>query len=682
MRESRDDRVIDWLSVAAVVALAGMCLGCRSVVANRPVVKQVVILGFDGADPKLLSGWEAEGQLPNLKRLGESGTFGLLGTTNPPESPVAWATFATGLNPGGTGIFDFLTRDPQTYLPELSLTTKEEPTFFLGLIPIRPARVINERFGTPFYKAVAAAGYKTTVIRMPLEFPPTPLPGGKLWSGLGVPDVCETWGTFFYFASDLTQWETGGTEFGGNLVRLELNDNRAASFIEGPRDPSAKSFKRVTVPVDFEIVPGGKAVRIGLSGRTETVADGHWSGWFRVSFKVTPFLSIRAITRFYVLEVYPDLRLYMLPLNIDPDSPAFPVSEPPGYIADLVRKHGLMKTLGWWHDTWPLNEERIDEGVFLDDLMRTDQLQADVTLDELANDPPDLLISIFTGTDSASHMFYRLMDRQHPRYDPSLARQYGDAVLRVYKHMDAIVADVQKAMMPGAVLIIVSDHGFHTWRKGFNTNTWLVENGYMTLKALAGDHAELVSQGSFFPNVDWSRTRAYAVGLGQIYLNLKGREKFGIVDPSPASHEVRDGKNYPAERDRLLNEIRRRLLTFRDPKTGELVIENVYLGAEIFHGPRMSRAPDLQIAFRNGYRTSWQTSLGAIPADILVTNMKKWSGDHCASDPRDTSGIFLSNRLLVTKLPTITDIAPTVLDLFHVSPPTKLDGQVLRFREP
>ncbi len=660
----------------ATLVVASGVFGCRSPRrVTRPVTTQVVVLGFDGADPNLLSKWMAEGKLPNLARLSQTGTFRPLGTTNPPESPVAWASFATGLNPGGTGIFDFLKRDAQTYLPELALVSREKPKFLFGLIPIKPPKVTNERGGVPFYKTAADAGYKTTVIRMPLEFPPTQLAGGKLWAGLSVPDIRGTWGTFFYFGSDLTQWDIGDTEFGGKLVRLELNGNLASTSIEGPVDPTANSFRRISIPVQFKVSPEGpegNGVIIELAGRTERVLEGHWSDWFRLKFRITPFLSAHATCRFYVIQASPDLRLYMSPLNLDPESPPFPVSYPAGYTAELVKKHGLFKTLGWWHDTWALNEERIDEGVFLEDLFRTMQTQAEITLDELQNDPPSLLVSIFTSTDSTSHMFFRLMDPQHPRYDPELAKRYGDAILRVYERMDRVVGEVERAMKPGGTLLIVSDHGFHTWRKGFNTNTWLVQNGYMTLKNPRSEektyHLEqLFGQGSFFPNVDWSKTKAYAIGLGQVYLNLRGREKFGILDPG-------------ARTDRLLEEIRQKLRSVQDPDTHQSVIQNVYLAREIFHGAYMSRAPDLQIDFRDGYRTSWQTSLGAIPTGIVVANMKKWSGDHCASDPSDTSGIFLSNRPVRTPRPSILDVAPTVLELLGVAPPGQIDGRAVDFQ--
>lgn len=615
----------------------------------------------------------AAGKLPHLAQLAHAGTFSPLGTTNPPESPVAWASFATGLNPGATGIFDFLKRNPKTYMPELALVSHTPAKFLFGLIPVKRPHVINERHGEPFYQAVADAGYKTTVIRMPLEFPPTPIPGGKLWAGLGVPDARGTWGTFFYFGTDVTPPDEGATEFGGILERLNFHGDSARASISGPVDPTAKSYHRITVPVTFTRtrIGGDTGIAIQLQGNTQTVQQGKWSDWFRVNFHIAPFLSLHSICRFYVVEAFPDLKIFMPPLNLDPEDPALPISYPANYTAELVKKFGLFKTLGWWHDTWGLNEEKISEGVFLQDLFRTMGLQEKITLDALKNDPPSLLVSVFTATDSVSHMFWRLIDPHHPRYDPQLAAQYGDAILRVYERMDQIVGEVEKDMKPGSTLIIVSDHGFHTWRKGFNTNTWLVENGYMVLKnSNAGGKsyglANLFGRGSFFPNVDWSRTKAYALGLGQIYLNLKGREKFGIVTPGREAND-------------LLHKIRQKLLAYRDPASGRPVLEDVYLGTQIFHGPYMARAPDLQLNFEDGYRTSWQTSLGGIPPGVLEANTRKWSGDHCSSDPKDTQGIFFCNRRLDSTEPSIMDIAPTVLQLLGVRPHSQLDGHALLF---
>ena len=264
-----------------LLALAAVAITACARVKTRPVENQVVVLGFDGADPDLLAQWMKEGKLPNLQKLADSGSFKPLGTTNPPESPVAWATFATGLNPGSTGIFDFLKRNPKSYLPELALVSREKPEFLWGLIPLKKPKVVNLRGGVPFYKAAADAGYKTTVIRMPLEFPPVQIPGGKLWSGLGVPDLRGTWGTFFYFGSDLTRSVASDTEFGGKLVPIEVRDGVAQAIIvpaivlailtgtdnifsapEYSFGGDAKTWLPCSSPSDDDWVLGGLACRV------------------------------------------------------------------------------------------------------------------------------------------------------------------------------------------------------------------------------------------------------------------------------------------------------------------------------------------------------------------------------------------------------------------------------------
>lgn len=659
-----------WLVIASSVA----AVSCHRARQPEARARQVVVLGFDGADPGLVAKWMAEGKLPNLARLARTGSFRPLGTTNPPESPVAWASFATGLNPGGTGIFDFLTRNPKTYFPELALTKVRKPKFLFGMIPIRRAKVTNERHGVPFYQAVARAGYKAIVLRMPLEFPPTPLPGGDLWAGLGVPDARGTWGTFFYFSTGIQPWNAGETEFGGRLVSLTLNGDSATAWVSGPMNPASGSRRRLRSPVRFNVDPAAQTVEIHFGRQTERVAQGQWSGWFSVAFPFAHIYSVRAITRFYVISASPQLRVYMAPLNIDPRRPALAITSPGSFAGQLAARFGLFKTLGWWHDTWGLNEDKITDGVFLSDVFRTMQKLSDITVDELRREHPRLLVSIFTSTDSVSHMFYRLIDPKSPRYNAVEAGEYGDAILETYERMDQAVGRVEQAMEPGAILIIVSDHGFHSFRKGFNTNRWLVDNGYMTLRPHAGaaptySLGDLAGGGDFFPNVDWRRTRAYSLGLGQIYLNLRGRERDGIVQPG-------------AEAAELIREIRAKLLAYRDPETHAPVLEDVYAGRAIFHGAYMASAPDLQLNFEPGYRTSWQTSLGGIPSQILVTNMRNWSGDHCSSDPADTPGIFFSNKPLLTPDPRIVDLAPTVLGIFNVRPPEPLDGRRLEFAPP
>ena len=643
---------------------------CRQV-AVKEVKEQVVILGFDGADPKLLARWISEGKLPNIQKLERTGTIQPLGTTEPPESPVAWASFATGMNPGKHGIFDFLKVDRRNYIPDIGLVDVKKPKFLWHTLPVRGPKISNNRKGIPFYKVLADQGITTTVLRMPLAFPPEDLPNGSLLSGLGVPDIRRTWGTFFYFATDLTQWDVGDTEFGGVLVRVERNDRRISTTVEGPYDPRYDDFRRIKSPLEFEVTPDEKALKIRLQGKEETVKEGAWSGWFDFRFRAGMFVDLRGVSRFYVLETYPEVRVYLEPISLDPRSPPVPISSPPQFSSDLAGRHGLFKTLGWLHETWGLNEEKINEDVFLEDLFRNMESLEAAVIDQLANQKPALLVAVWTATDSVAHTFYRFLDPEHPRHDPDLLPRYGDAILRVYQKMDSIVGKVLAQLGERGTLLVVSDHGFHTWRREFNTNTWLARNGFLALKADASSTGgkkidDMFSGGSFFPNVDWSRTQAYSLGLGGIFINMSGREGQGWVQPGQTYEEV-------------CRKIAEGLLQFRDPDNGAPVIQGVYRREEIFHGPELQNAPDLQLSFYDGYRTSWQTALGAVPESIVVANLKKWSGDHCASDKSDTSGIFVSNRRFAGGNHSIMDIAPTVIRIFGGKAPSEMDGRPIAF---
>lgn len=631
---------------------------------ERTTPFRVVVLGFDGVDPDLVAQWID--RLPNIRRVAAAGTLATLGTTNPPESPVAWASWSTGLNPGKHGIFDFLRRDPETYRPSIGLVRVERPRFLFGAIPIRRAKITNLRQGTPFWEYLDRRGISSVNLRMPLEFPATALEHGVTWSGLGVPDVRGTWGTYFYFATDVSQWELKDTEFGGRLIRLEFDDQGVARVeLDGPIDPRSTDYRRIAIPVEFAL-QGEDAVAVRLQGQEQVLKAGSWSDWYRFTFPVGPVVTLAGVSRFYVLETSPEVRIYLMPISFDPRNPPVPLASPGDFTSRLVEELGLFKTLGWIHETWGLNEERIDEGVFLEDLFRNMDNLAAALLRELDADRSSVVSAVFTATDSVSHMFFRLMDPQHPRYDPELAASYGDAILRVYQRMDEIIGAVMERLGQDDYLVVVSDHGFHSWRREFNTNTWLARNGYLVLRREDPKEFkkldDMFSGGSFFPNVDWSRTRAYALGLGHIYVNLRGREAQGIVEP---------GEEY----ERLVREIREKLLAFRDPDTGEPVLQGVYLRDEIYKGDQLEHAGDLQLTFRSGYRTSWQTSLGAVPEQIITANMKKWSGDHCSSDFSDTGGFLLTNHPIRDTSPTIMDVAPTVYRLFGLEIPAEVDGR-------
>jgi predicted AlkP superfamily phosphohydrolase/phosphomutase len=255
-------------------------------------------------------------------------------------------------------------------------------------------------------------------------------------------------------------------------------------------------------------------------------------------------------------------------------------------------------------------------------------------------------------------------------YDASLARQFGDSIERTYRRADQFVGEVLEHITPDTAVLIVSDHGFHSWRKAVNLNTWLVQQGYMVLQGQQPGEKkldDLFGSGEFWENVDWSRTRAYAMGLGQIYFNLRGREGKGIVSPG-------------AESSQLADELSARLLTLTDPDDGARIVRSVYKRDDVYRGEYLANASELQVGMEDGYRVSWQTTLGGSPQGIVYPNMKKWSGDHGGYDFATTAGVLISNRPIARRDPdgpSIMDVAPTVFKYFGLPIPGDIDGKPL-----
>ena len=661
-----------------VALLAALLLVATS---DTPVPAQprerFIIVGFDGMDPRVADRLMAEGKLPNLAWMRDHGAMRRLGTTNPAQSPVAWSAFSTGMNPGKTRIYDFLKRNPVNYYPDFSTVTVRRARFAFGFIPTRAPAVLNNRKGETFWGLASARGVPTAVLEAPIDFPPERLQNGVLLSGLGVPDIRGTMGTFSYFATDAVG--AGDTEMGGKVARIRVDRaGRSRSVVHGPRRPFGQRdpdgrIPDMTVPISFQRLKGRPpSVRIALQGQVRTVREGAWSDWFTVRFTIAPLVTVQGIGRFYVVQAYPELRVYLSPLNLDPRRPPVPVSQPPSFSADLARRLGLYKTLGWPEDTWALNEEKIDEKVFLEDLNYTFSRQKDLVLDVLDRSKPDLFVTVFQSTDKVQHMFWRLIDPRHPMYNRRLAARYGDAIDRVYMRCDSLVGELLPRCRDGrTTLLVVSDHGFASFRRAVNINTWLVRNGYMTLSRMDPvrdrNLEDLFGRGTFWPNVDWSRTRAYALALGQIYVNLRGRESRGAVRPG-------------AEYDSVRNGIVREFETLRDPDTGARVVRKVYKREEIFHGPYFSEAPDLVVGFEEGYRVSWQTSLGGIPPEVIEPNERRWSADHCSVDPSLVPGVFFSTRPVGAADARLIDVAPTVLHGLGIAPPASMDGRDLDLR--
>jgi predicted AlkP superfamily phosphohydrolase/phosphomutase len=619
----------------------------------------VVVLGFDGVDPDFILRWADE--LPHIRGLMETGTFRRLTTTTPPASCTAWTSFATGTNPGQHGIFDFIYRDPKTYLPDRSGSVSHKAEYLWGLFRTRGETFTTTMTGQPFWGLLDGKGLRTTVLRVPCLFPLEVAERGRYQAGLGAPDLRGTEGTFHYFSSALTPREASDPSLGGKVVSVPRSPEFEA-VIEGPADPLSEDFARLTVPMKVKVVDR-ETVEVEIDGHRETLKVGHWSDWVRMDFKVTALSSIAGLARMRLVSVDPDLAIYLSPINHDPADPAIRVTEPHDYATDLHAELGDFKTVGWNHETWGLNEERIDEDAFMADVFATMRKTEEITFHELAARPAELFVSVFVETDRTSHMMYRLIDEGHPRYDAELAAKHGDAILQTYRRMDEIIGKLMGRLGPDDTLFILSDHGFHSWRRGFNVNSWLVREGYMRLKNGADS-----TERKFLLDVDWSKTQAYAIGVGAIYLNVRGREGRGIVDPGP-----------PARR--LAEEIAGKLRQLRDPAGDKPVVSEVYLAGDTWVGPRLPEAQDLQLGLASGYRVSSATPLGGVPEGLFEDNMKKWSGDHATSDTSVTEGVFLSNRPVEDKDVSIIDLAPTILELLGVRPPGHYDGNALTFTD-
>ncbi len=622
---------------------------------NLPV--RVIVIGMDGLDPALLEEFMGKGLLPNFQRLRDEGSYSRLGTTNPALSPVAWSSFITGANPGRHGVFDFLKRNPKTYLPDLTFTDIEEPkpVFQIGnfKFSLSGPRLKTHRKGVAFWDITSQHRIPTTVVRTPTTFPPDKI-HGRMLSGFGVPDLRGGQGTFSFYSTDLVETGVAGPA-GGQIIEVKSENNVIQTELVGPRDRSKNPPTEMKVPFSITVHPDQGQAAISLQGKAFDLGVGKWSEWQKVSFQINPWTKASGMVRFYLTSITPQFNLYVSPINFDPRHPAFPISHPGHYAKELAEHIGLFHTIGQAEDTWSLNEGRVSEDTFLEQSYQVIHEREAMLFHELNRFEKGLLVTVFDTPDRIQHMFWRLHDPGHPLYDPELVKKYEDVFPKLYQTMDRILGDVMKFADDKTVVMVLSDHGFSEFRTAVHMNRWLAEAGF--LKFSADAPKEKVSE--FFQDVDWSQTQAYSVGLAGIYLNRAGRERDGIVTPEQAAA--------------VTDEIIKKLLELIDPTTGKRVVKRVYRRDEIYNGPYVSDAPDLVVGFEEGYRFSWQTALGGTPPVVFEPNQKRWSGDHCV-DPSFVSGVLLVNRKIQTT-PSIIDIGPTLLKLFEIEVPASMDGK-------
>jgi predicted AlkP superfamily phosphohydrolase/phosphomutase len=622
-----------------VLALSGGC-GEHHVRTGR----RVIVLGIDGLDYQLVDRLMTQGRLPNFVRLAQDGSFGPLQTTIPPQSPVAWSSFITGLDPGRHGIFDFIHRDPATMEPFLSTSRTESASRRLTLgrwqLPLEAGRVDLLRDGTPFWQALEQHDIETTIIRMPANFPPSGAATREL-SGMGTPDLLGTYGTFSFYTSEPFAAD-GRALSGGVLVPVTVEDGGVVhAAVEGPDNPYLIEPEKTRIAFTAYVDSSRQFVQLLLGDERRLVRVGEWSDWVSVELPTLPFQHLSGECRFYLKSLDPYFELYASPINLDPLKPELPISSPPGFAAELAAATGRFYTQGMPEDTKALKTGVLSRDDFL--------AQARLTKDEnlrqfryvLDRFDDGLLFYYFGHVDQVSHMMWRAMDPDHPAFT-SADLPYRSVVEDLYVEMDGIVGETVARLRPDDLLVVMSDHGFASWRRSFSLNSWLRDQGYLAVR----DPAASTDPG-LFSNVDWSRTRAYGLGLNGLYINVRGREVHGIVDP--------------AERAALAAEISRRLVETIDPVTMEKPVSRVFTREDVYVDAAHERlAPDLIVGYAKGTRNSDDSALGMVPRQVLTDNTDVWSGDHCM-DPATVPGILLTSRPLKRSAASLDRLAASVL---------------------
>ncbi|MGA1844267.1 MAG: alkaline phosphatase family protein [bacterium] len=625
--------------------------------AARKTNRKVVILGFDGMDPQLTKKWIDEGRLPHFKTLADRGDFRPLRTSIPPQSPVAWSNFVTGLNPGGHNIYDFIARDPNTYLPYLSTSEVKEPKRKLKLFgwvtPISKVEVIGYRKGTPFWEVLDDHDVPATILRVPSNFPPA-TGGGRSLSGMGTPDVLGTYGTFLFYSTAVGR---EGEQTSGRIYPVEVKENVITTKIVGPTNPFKEERPKTEIPFTVHVDPKNPVAKIVIQDKEIILSEGGWSDWVRIEFKMMAFTTTSAICRFYLKSVRPEFQLYVTPLNIDPYNPSLPISHPEKYAQEIAEKIGLFYTQGMPEDTWALNGGVLNEDEFLaqSEIPLKERIgMLEMELDRFTH---GALFCYFSITDSIQHMFMEHIDPQHPAFDKEKAEKYAHVIPTTYQKMDEVLGMVMERTDEDTLIMVLSDHGFVPFRRYFNLNTWLHQEGYL------GFIREYKGRGGeFFENIDWKKTKAYGLGLNGLYINLKGREGMGIVNPG--------------DKDSLLEELIRKLEAYRDPENGEQVISHVYNPATVYSGAWVKNSPDLIVGYNRNYRASWWTAQGATPREIIGDNTTEWTGDHCI-DRDVVPGILFTSRPIKKDNPALVDCAPTILKEFGIEPLPDMVGKPL-----
>ncbi len=477
------------------------------------------------------------------------------------------------------------------------------------------------------------------------------------------PDLRGTQGTFTFYTSEEC---SEVIREGGVRVRVEVKNSQVSTYLVGPPNSLVTGNPELRLPLSVRWNKR-KGVAYGKVGNQKfTLRPREYSDWIHLSFSTGMAVKVRGLARFYIPHI-PDetgnpFHLYVTPISIDPESPAMPISFPGYYATYLAKLIGPYATLGLAEDTWGLNEGAIDEEAFLKQAYDIHEEREKMFFEALKRLHEGSLVCVFDITDRLQHMFWRFLEPSHPANQHVKSQGHEGEIEEMYCRMDNLVGRVMAKLEEDDVLFVISDHGFKSFQRGVNLNSWLWKNGYLVLKD--GVNASR----NWLQDVDWSQTRAYSMGLGGMYLNIRGRESKGIVEPG---EQVRN----------LKREIIAKLDGLRDEERDKTSINKVFDSSEIYRGPYSENSPDMILGYNVGYRVSWKGAMGVVNDTIFEDNTKAWSGDHSV-DPRIVPGVMFSNRSFPAKVPALIDLAPTILDLFGIHPPAFMDGKSLLQTKP
>jgi predicted AlkP superfamily phosphohydrolase/phosphomutase len=640
-----------------------MAIASYVAAASAAAPRRMIVLGVDGMDPAMLRQYMAEGIVPNLAKLAAQGGFQPLGTSLPPQSPVAWSNFITGMDPGGHGLFDFLHIDRATLEPYLSASKVTKSGFEpipLGRwrIPLGSEKTVLLRDGKAFWEYLDDAGIPARLFQVPANYPP--VPAGESVSGMGTPDLRGTPGTFSYYTNDTSV--PGGPVSGGVIRRLLGGRGSYSAEIEGPPNALLEGapWSKVSFALRADAEQPVALIDFGTSRALLNV--GEWSEWLPLRFPLIPGLvDVPGMVRVYLQRLAPQPAIYITPVNINPADPAQPISHPAEYARELAEHAGLFYTEEMPEETKALSaklftpQEFIRQtGIVMDERRRLLRHE----LDAFRRQPGNRFLFFYLSTvDQRHHMMGRETDPAHPFHDPHTPPELAAAMRDIYIEVDALVGQAMGALDDGATLIVMSDHGFAPFRRQAHLNAWLEQKGYLVLE----DPAER-DRHDWLGGIDWKKTRAFSIGLNSLYINVQGRERHGIVPPG--------------EREALAREIAAALLEWRDPQGNQPVVTQAAVREDVYRGARLAEAPDVVVGYAWGYRSSWATSTGKVAAVLLEDNDAPWSGDHCM-DSRAVPGVLLASRPLATQAGDLRDLPVTILRYFGLAAPEQMQGRNL-----